>query len=115
MVYVSRQDFEELVADAIDSLPPELAKLTDNVAIFVEDYPPPGQNLLGLYQGIPLTERGFFYAGALPDRITIYRVPTLSISTDVAAVRDQVQMTVVHEIAHHFGIDDDKLHALGYG
>jgi predicted Zn-dependent protease with MMP-like domain len=115
MVYVSREEFEEFVADAIDSLPPELAKLTDNVAIFVEDHPPPGQNLLGLYQGIPLTERGFFYAGALPDRITIYRLPTLSISADVAAVRDQVQMTVVHEIAHHFGIDDDKLHALGYG
>ena len=115
MIEVSREAFEELVADAIDSLPPDLAKLTDNVAIFVEDYPPPGQNLLGLYQGVPLTKRGFFYAGALPDRITIYRLPVLSISATETQVRDQVRMTVVHEIAHHFGIDDEKLHELGYG
>ncbi|MDX6307375.1 MAG: hypothetical protein QOI06_421 [Nocardioidaceae bacterium] len=115
MIDVSREAFEELVADAIDSLPPDLAKLTDNVAIFVEDYPPPGQHLLGLYQGVPLTQRGFFYAGALPDRITIYRLPLLSISATETQVRDQVRMTVVHEIAHHFGIGDEKLHELGYG
>ena len=115
MVEVSREAFEQLVSEAIDSLPPDLAKMTDNVAIFVEDDPPPGQNLLGLYQGVPLTERGFFYAGALPDRITIYRRPTLWISANEAQVRDQVRMTVVHEIAHHFGIGDEKLHELGWG
>ncbi len=115
MIDVSREDFEELVADALDSLPPELAKLMDNVAIFVEDDPPPGQNLLGLYQGIPLTERGYSYAMALPDRITIFRRPTLWISHSPAQVRHQVQLTVVHEIAHHFGIGDAELHELGYG
>jgi predicted Zn-dependent protease with MMP-like domain len=115
MVYVSREAFEELVGEAIDSLPPELAQLTDNVALFVEDNPPPGQHLLGLYQGVPLTSRGFFYAGALPDRITIYRNPIMSISADEAQVRRQVHVTVVHEIAHHFGIGDEKLHELGYG
>ena len=115
MINVSREAFEELVGEALDSLPPELAKLMDNVALFVEDDPPPGQNLLGLYQGVPLTERGQFYAGAMPDRITIYRRPILWISTSEDEVRDQVRITVVHEIAHHFGTDDDKLHELGYG
>ena len=115
MINVSRETFEELVGEALDSLPPELAKLMDNVALFVEDDPPPGQNLLGLYQGVPLTERGQFYAGAMPDRITIYRRPILWISTSEDEVRDQVRITVVHEIAHHFGTDDDRLHELGYG
>jgi predicted Zn-dependent protease with MMP-like domain len=115
MVYVTREQFEQLVAEAIDTLPPDLAKLTDNVAIFVEDDPPPGQHLLGLYQGVPLTSRGFFYSGALPDRITIYRRPVMGISRDADEVREQVRITVVHEIAHHFGIDDERLHELGYG
>jgi predicted Zn-dependent protease with MMP-like domain len=114
-LFEAYERFEAYAREGLDSLPPDLRAEMSNVEIVVEDEPPGGQPLLGLYQGIPLTERGFFYAGALPDRITIYRVPTLSISADVAAVRDQVQMTVVHEIAHHFGIDDDKLHALGYG
>jgi predicted Zn-dependent protease with MMP-like domain len=115
MVYVPRAEFEELVAEAIDSLPPDLARLMDNVAIFVEDVPPPGQHLLGLYQGVPLTSRGFFYAGALPDRITIYRRPVMRISATRDDAREQVRITVIHEIAHHFGIDDDRLHELGYG
>ncbi len=115
MIDVSREAFEELVAEALDSLPPELAELMDNVAVFVEDEPPPGENLLGLYQGVPLTERGGFYAMALPDRITIFRRPILWISANEDEVRDQVRITVVHEIAHHFGTDDDTLHDLGYG
>ena len=115
MVYVTREQFEDLVAEAIDTLPPDLAELIDNVAIFVEDDPPPGQHLLGLYQGIPLTSRGFFYSGALPDRITIYRRPVMGITSTPDEVREQVRITVVHEIAHHFGIGDERLHELGYG
>lgn len=115
MITVSREAFEELVGEALDSLPPELARLMDNVALFVEDDPPPGESLLGLYQGVPLTERGQYYAGALPDRITIYRRPILWISGTEDEVREQVRITVIHEIAHHFGTDDDKLHELGYG
>src|SRR5262245_25672270 len=115
MVYVTREQFEDLVAEAIDTLPPDLAKLIDNVGIFVEDESPPGQRLLGLYQGVPLTRRGFFYSGALPDRITIYRRPVMRITSTTDEIREQVRITVVHEIAHHFGIDDDRLHELGYG
>lgn len=117
---MTREDFEELVAQALDRIPPELTRLMDNVAVFVEDEPPaddPG--LLGLYEGTPLTERGEWYAGVLPDRITIYRGPTLRFVADEGGdselVVEEVEVTVVHEIAHHFGIDDERLHALGYG
>jgi predicted Zn-dependent protease with MMP-like domain len=113
---MSRERFEELVSDALDLLPTDLAALMDNVAIFVEDEPPPGEpDLLGIYEGTPLTERGEWYAGALPDRITIYRLPTLRICETDEDVVEEVEITVVHEIAHHFGIDDDRLHQLGYG
>ena len=116
MIDVAREAFEELVSEALDGLPPELARLMDNVAIFVEDYPPPGQWLFGLYEGVPLTERSTSgYLMAMPDRITIYRLPTLAVCSNVDEVRDQVRITVAHEIAHHFGIDDDRLHDLGYG
>jgi predicted Zn-dependent protease with MMP-like domain len=114
MVEVSESEFEELVAEALDELPPELARLMDNVAIFVEDEAPDDDRLLGIYEGIPLTERDTSYTMAFPDRITIYRLPTLRISDDADEVRRQVGITVVHEIAHHFGIDDDRLHDLGY-
>ncbi|GAA4952381.1 hypothetical protein GCM10023205_11950 [Yinghuangia aomiensis] len=113
---MSREEFEELVAEALDRIPPELTALMDNIAIFVEDEPDPaGPELLGLYEGIPLTERGDWYAGVLPDRITIYRNPTLRISETYEHVVEEVEITVVHEIAHHFGIDDERLHELGYG
>jgi len=113
---MSQDRFEELVSDALDLIPPELAALMDNVAVFVEDSPPEGEpELLGLYEGIPLTERGEFYGGALPDRISIYRLPTLRICDTESDVVEEVEITVVHEIAHHFGIDDDRLHDLGYG
>ncbi len=114
MIEVARGAFEDLVAVALDEIPQELAELVDNVVIEVEDWPPPGQNLLGLYQGIPLTQRGQWYAGAMPDRITIYRMPTLQICHTIDDVIDEVHITVVHEIAHHFGIDDDRLHEMGY-
>ena len=114
MIELDRPTFEDLVAEALDLLPPQLAALMDNVAIFVEDLPPPGDDLLGLYEGVPITERDSAYAGALPDRITIYREPILAICDEPDEVRRQVEITVAHEIAHHFGIDDERLHDLGY-
>jgi predicted Zn-dependent protease with MMP-like domain len=111
---MTRERFEELVADALDSVPSELLAHMDNVVVLVEDEPPePG--LLGLYEGFALTDRGWDYAGALPDRIFIYRNPTLAICDDEEDVVEEVAVTVVHEIAHHFGIDDQRLHDLGWG
>lgn len=115
MIDVSREEFEGLVAEALDSIPVELAALLDNVVIVVEDDAPPDDpDLLGLYSGVPLTERGSWYAGMLPDQISVYRKPTLAICDTRDDVVEEVQITVVHEIAHHFGIDDDRLHDLGY-
>ncbi|WP_214103518.1 metallopeptidase family protein [Acrocarpospora catenulata] len=113
MIEVSRNRFEELVAEALDTIPPELAKVMDNVVVVVVD-DPPEEGLLGLYTGIPLTERGDWYSGVLPDRIEIYRNPTLEICDTEEDVVAEVQITVVHEIAHHFGIDDHRLHELGW-
>jgi predicted Zn-dependent protease with MMP-like domain len=114
-VMMSEAEFEMLVSDALDELPPELAALIDNCVILVEDSPPPGEpDLLGLYDGVPLTERGTTYSGVLPDRIFIYRLPTLAICETPDDVREEVHITVVHEIAHHFGIGDARLHELGY-
>jgi predicted Zn-dependent protease with MMP-like domain len=113
---MEREDFEELVAEALDRIPPELTRLMDNVAVFVEEEPPEGEpELLGLYEGTPLTERGEWYAGVLPDRITIYRGPTLRMCETREDVVAETEVTVVHEIAHHFGIDEQRLHDLGYG
>ena len=113
---MTREEFEELVAEALDRIPPELTRLMDNVAVFVEDEPPADDpELLGLYEGTPLTDRGEWYAGVLPDRITIYRLPTLRICDTEDDVIDEVAITVVHEIAHHFGIDEHRLHELGWG
>ena len=112
----SRADFEDAVADALDTIPPELTAMMDNVVVLVEDDAPEDDpELLGLYDGVPLTERGEFWAaGALPDRITIFRNPTLAICESREDVVEEVAITVVHEIAHHFGIDDDRLHELGW-
>jgi predicted Zn-dependent protease with MMP-like domain len=115
-VDMSRDRFEELVADALDEVPQELLDLMDNVVILVEDDPPPGDgNLLGLYEGHALTNRGWEYSGVLPDRILIFRNTILRICHTEDDVVDEVAVTVVHEIAHHFGIDDARLHALGWG
>lgn len=115
MVDVAPERFEELVADAIDGVPDELARLMDNVAVFVEDSSP-RRSLLGLYQGVPLTKRDAGYAGmVMPDRITIYRLPICARCRTEEAVVEQVRITVVHEIGHHFGIGDARLHELGYG
>lgn len=112
MVDVDTAKFEEMVADALDSLPAEFAGHMDNVAVFVEDGEPRG-SLLGLYQGIPLTARTLGYFGP-PDRVTIYRLPICSRYDDVATVADQVRRTVIHEVGHHFGIDDQRLRELGW-
>jgi predicted Zn-dependent protease with MMP-like domain len=116
MVEMSREEFEAAVADALDTVPGELARMMNNVVVLVEDDGPADDpDLLGLYEGTPLTERGSWWAaGSLPDRITIFRNPTLSICDTREDVVDEVRVTVVHEIAHHFGIDDDRLHDLGW-
>jgi predicted Zn-dependent protease with MMP-like domain len=107
--------FQELVADALDAVPAELMALLDNVVVLVEDRNPDEPDLLGLYEGYALTERGWDYGGALPDRIMIDRAAICDICADEDEVVEEVTITVVHEIAHHFGIDDDRLHALGWG
>jgi predicted Zn-dependent protease with MMP-like domain len=115
-VDMSRERFEELVAEALDEIPGELLAVLNNVVILVEDAPPDGEaDLLGLYEGHALTTRGWDYAGVLPDRITIFRLPTLRVCDTETDVVDEVAITVVHEIAHHFGIDDQRLHELGWG
>lgn len=109
------------MAEALDMIPPALARAMDNVAVFIEDdYVPaphedPDTVLLGLYEGTPLTERDSFWdAGSLPDRITIFRKPILDICSSREQVIEEVGVTVVHEVAHHFGIDDERLHQLGW-
>ena len=115
-VRLGRERFEELVGDALDAIPAQLLDLLDNVVILVEDDPPAEDpDLLGVYEGHALTERGWDYSGVLPDRIVIYRRPILAICDTEADVIEEVGVTVVHEIAHHFGIDDARLHALGWG
>ena len=115
MVVVGTAEFERLVAEALDSIPPELGQVMSNVVVLVEDEAPPGEDLLGLYEGVPLTERDGWYSGVLPDTITIYRLPILRICDNEADVVDEVRTTVIHEVAHHFGIDDDALHDMGWG
>lgn len=112
---LDRASFEALVADALDEIPDEIAGLVHNVVVLVEDEPPAGEpGLLGVYDGVSLTERSSDHTG-LPDRITIFRRPLLAMCRDESELVREVRITVVHEIAHHFGIDDERLHALGYG
>jgi predicted Zn-dependent protease with MMP-like domain len=117
VVEMSREEFEEAVADALDEVPAELTAMMSNVVVLVEDdAPAEDPDLLGLYEGTPLTERGEWWAaGSLPDRILIFRNPTLAVCDTREDVVEEVAVTVVHEIAHHFGIDDAALHELGWG
>ena len=119
---MSEAEFEDAVSDAIALIPADLAGHMDNVAIFIQDdfvpgpHDAPGTILLGLYEGTPLTKRDSWWAaGSLPDRITIFRRPILSICRTREQVIREVTVTVVHEIAHHFGISDERLHELGWG
>lgn len=113
---MDRAEFEALVDRALDDIPDEIANLVENVVVLVEDEAPAHDpDLLGLYEGFALTDRQANHAGALPDRIFVFREPILDMCSDVDELVDEVRITVVHEIAHHFGIDDDRLHALGYG
>jgi predicted Zn-dependent protease with MMP-like domain len=116
MIDLPADRFEELVGDALDSIPADLARFMDNVAVVVEEGSMHG-GLLGRYEGVPLTERGDWYGGGgltMPDRVTILRLPICAGCADEDEVVEQVRITVVHEIAHHFGIDDDRLDQLGW-
>ena len=102
--------FEEYAQDALASLPPALRARISNLETVVEDEPPPAQRLLGLYQGVPLTRRNSYYGGVLPDKITIYRGPLLRLyGHDAELLRREVRRVVLHEVAHHFGISDERL------
>ncbi|MHA7648851.1 metallopeptidase family protein [Mycobacterium sp. ML4] len=113
-VRMDPQRFDELVSDALDLIPTDLTAAMDNVVVLVADRHPDEGDLLGLYEGVALTERDSDYAGALPDTITIFRDALLDVCSSETEVVDQVAVTVIHEIAHHFGIDDDRLDELGW-
>jgi len=116
VIDVPPERFEQLVADALDDIPEELGELLDNVVVVVEDGRPDGR-LLGRYDGVPLTERDSWYGTGglvMPDRVTIYRKPICAMALDEDDVVYQVGVTVVHELAHHFGIDDERLDELGW-
>lgn len=113
---MTAEDFESAVDDALDEIPEQLLALVDNCVILVEDEPEGDDpELLGLYDGVALTDRGDMWGGDLPDRILIYRGPLTRMCASEEELRDEIAITVVHEIAHHFGIEDDRLHELGWG
>ncbi|MDO4064572.1 metallopeptidase family protein [Clavibacter michiganensis] len=115
MLHCEPDDFERLVVDELDDLPDEMVDGLDNVVFVVEDRPEDGSlDLLGLYDGVAMTERGQYGFGEMPDRIVVYREPHLHEAEDLDALRDLVHVTLVHEIAHFHGIDDERLHALGW-
>jgi predicted Zn-dependent protease with MMP-like domain len=112
---VSADEFEQLVIDELDLLPDDMIDGLDNVVFVTEDWPDDGeQSLLGLYDGVALTERGQYGYGELPDRIILYREPLLAIATDLDELKTQIHVTLVHEIGHFYGLDDAALHALGW-
>ncbi|KQV08523.1 hypothetical protein ASC63_11210 [Leifsonia sp. Root112D2] len=109
------EDFEKLVTDELDALPDDMVDGLENVVIVVEDRPEDGTlDLLGLYDGVALTERGQYGFGEMPDRIVLYREPLLAICDDLESLRDEIHVTLVHEIGHFYGIDDARLHELGW-
>ena len=114
MVDVLPERFSDLVAAALDGIPAQLGTMMENVAVVVDDDSPPG-DLLGVYQGIPLTERGDYGAMALPDKITVFRQAVCAACDTEEEVVAQVRTTVLHEVGHHFGIDDSRLQELGWG
>ena len=114
--WLTLEEFEDAVGDALDLVPVALMDQLDNVVFLVEEEPPPEDpELLGVYDGVPLTERDLSWGGTLPDRITIFSGPLQRMCQDREELLDEIAVTVVHEIAHHFGIDDETLHDLGWG
>lgn len=112
---VSEDEFAELVEEAFDALPADIVSRLDNVALFIEnDSPEDSPVMLGLYEGVDILDRSEYGFGDLPDRITLFRNPLMDISKDLDELREQIHITLVHEIAHYFGIDDDQLHELGW-
>lgn len=119
------EEFEQLVADAVSSLPAEILERMENVAITIQEWPsrtqlrsarvPPGSTLFGLYEGVPLTQRTSHYGMVTPDRITIFRGPLMAYRRTPEAIVEQVRKTVLHEIAHHFGMNEEQIRRLGYG
>ena len=108
--------FEEVVERALDSLPEHLARAVSNVQVVIEHEHPTEPDIYGYYSGIPLTERGIGYAGVLPDKISIYRTPLHGdFGHDAALLEDEIRITVLHELAHHFGVEEDRLDELGWG
>jgi len=114
MVTMTTEQFEELVAQALDRIPADLGAAMENVAVVVDSVSPSGR-LLGLYEGVPLTKRGVHYSASMPDRITIYMATILQDCESHHEVVELVRRTVVHEVGHHFGIDDQRLKELGWG
>ncbi len=115
MEMMSAEEFEQLVVDELDQLPDEMIDGLDNVVFVTEDRPEDGTlDLLGLYDGVALTERERYGFGDLPDRIVLYREPLLAMAADLEELKDQIHITLVHEIAHFYGIDDEQLHQLGW-
>lgn len=113
---VDDEEFEGLVSEALDTIPPELGRLIDNVVVLVEDEPPEGAgNLLGMYDGIALTHRDTNYTFSPPDRILVFKGPLLRMCQTPEQLAHEVRITIVHEVAHYFGIEEDQLHAWGYG
>ena len=113
---LSAEEFEKLVVDELDLLPDEMVDGLENVVFVTEDRPEDGSlDLLGLYDGVDLTRRGNYGFGELPDRIILYREPLLALASDLEELKDQIHVTLVHEIAHFYGIDDVELHDLGWG
>jgi predicted Zn-dependent protease with MMP-like domain len=109
------EEFEQLVIDELDLLPDEMVDDLENVVFVTENRPEDGSlDLLGLYDGVAVTERSSYGFGELPDRIILYREPLIDVSSDLDELKDQIHVTLVHEIAHYFGIDDDQLHELGW-
>ena len=115
MIQVSAEEFEKLVIDELDALPDEMIDGLENVVFVTEDRPEDGSlDLLGLYDGVALTERGQYGFGELPDRIILFREPLLAIVEDLEELKDEIHVTLVHEIAHFYGLDDEQLHELGW-
>lgn len=111
---LSHQKFEHEVSKALDLLPAELSRLMDNVVVVVDDRNPDEPDLLGLYEGIPLTERDGYGLFDLPDRVTVYRYALCDYCHSLEQLVDEIRITVIHEVAHHFGIDDERLEELGW-